>query len=166
MNSDLIKTIEEAKELRKADELEDSQELLLSLLDSNPDEPIVLFEVGGSYDVMGYEEEAIPFYRQAIEAGLDGPDLLECLICLGISQRAIGEAEQAVEVLESARDQFPEDSAIKAFLSLAYYSDDRFEDAFQLLLELLLTTTNDKQLLEYSDTLDYFRENLDEVWED
>jgi tetratricopeptide (TPR) repeat protein len=166
MDSNKLETIEKAKDLRAADELEDSQELLLSLLDSYPDDPVVLFEVGGSYDVMGYEEDAIPFYNQAIDAGLEGPELLECLICLGISQRAIGDIQEAVDVLESARDQFPEDSAIKAFLALAYYSDDRFEDAFQLLLELLLATTKDEQLLAYSDTLDYYRENLDEVWED
>jgi tetratricopeptide (TPR) repeat protein len=166
MSLDKAKTIEKAKELRQEDELETSQELLLSLLESHPDDPTVLFEVGGSYDVMGYEDEAIPFYSQAIDAGLEGPDLLECLICLGISQRAIGEVEKAVAVLESARDQFPEDSGIKAFLSLAYYSDERYSDAYQLLLKLLLSTTDDEQILAYSDTLDYYRENLDEVWED
>ena len=166
MSLDIATTVEKAKELRHEDELETSQELLLSLLDEYPDDPTVLFEVGGSYDVMGYEDEAIPFYSGAIDAGLEGSELQECLICLGSSQRAIGEVEKAVTVLESAREQFPEDSGIKAFLSLAYYSDERYSDAFQLLLELLLNTTDDEQILAYSEALDYYRENLDEVWDD
>lgn len=166
MSLELTEGLKEAKKLRQEDELESSQELLLSLLESYPDDPTVLFEVGGSYDVMGYEEEAIPYYNQAIEAGLDGPDLLECLICIGLCQQALGEVEEAVSVLESAHEQFPDDSAIKAFLSLAYYSDERYSEAFELLLGLLLATVDDEQIQTYYDTLDYYRENLDEIWEE
>jgi len=94
--------IAEARTLRRNDELEASQAMLLELRDLYPDNPLVLYEVGGSFDVLGEEQQAIPFYQQAIAAGLSGTDLQECLVCLGSSLRVVGESEDAVEILERA----------------------------------------------------------------
>lgn len=158
-------TITRAKKLRRQDELEASQELLLDLLTEHPDNPLVLYEVGGSYDVMGEEQEAIPYYQQAIAAGLEGNDLQECLVCLGSSQRNVGDFEEAVQTLEKVVDQFPDNNSGKVFLALAYYSDAREDEAVRLLLELLLKTTTDQNILNYADPLDYYKDNLDEVWD-
>ncbi len=159
-------TIARAKELRRNDDLDASQELLLDLLAEHPNDPLVLYEVGGSYDVMGEEKEAIPYYQRAINAGLDGDDLQECLVCLGSSHRNVGNFDDAVETLEKVVKQFPDDNSGKVFLALAYYSDGREDEAVQLLLELLLETTTDKNILDYADPLDYYKDNLDEVWDD
>lgn len=159
-------TIEQAKVLRREDNLEESQEVLLELLDSFPDDPIVLFEVGGAYDVLGLEMEAIPYYERAIDLDLEGPELQECFICLGSTHRAIGEFEDAVDVLEQAVERFPEDNSGKAFLALAYYSNEQYFEAVQLLMGLLLETTSDEQIQFYGDTLDFFKDNLDEVWDE
>jgi tetratricopeptide (TPR) repeat protein len=159
-------TIARAKKLRRDDELEASQELLLELLADHPTEPLVLYEVGGSYDVLGQEKEAIPYYQRAIKAGLDGEDLQECLVCLGSSHRNVGNFDEAVTTLEKAVAQFPDDNSGKVFLALAYYSDGREDEAVRLLLELLLATTADEDILAYADPLDYYKDNLDEVWDD
>jgi len=159
-------TIARAKELRREDELDASQELLLNLLAEHPNDPLVLYEVGGSYDIMGEEKEAIPYYQKAIKAGLDGDELQECLVCLGSSQRNVGQFDEAVETLEKVVNQFPDDNSGKVFLALAYYSDGREDEAVRLLLELLLETTNDQNILNYADPLDYYKDNLDEVWDD
>ncbi|MCB9006509.1 MAG: tetratricopeptide repeat protein [Ardenticatenaceae bacterium] len=63
-------TIARAKKLRREDDLEASQILLLDLLAEHPKHPQVLYEVGGSYDVLGEEKNAIPYYEKAIKAGL------------------------------------------------------------------------------------------------
>ncbi|MCP4421130.1 MAG: tetratricopeptide repeat protein [Chloroflexi bacterium] len=159
-------TIARAKKLRHEDALEASQELLINLLDENLNDPLVLYEVGGSYDVLGEEKEAIPYYQKAIVAGLDGDDLQECLVCLGSSLRNVGNFDEAIEVLEEATEHFPENNSGKAFLALAYYSDGREDEAVKLLLELLLNTTKDKDILAYADPLDYYKDNLDEVWDE
>lgn len=159
-------TIKRARELRRADELEESQDILLDLLDEYPEDPLVLFEVGGAYDVLGEAPEAIEYYEQAIQQGLTGSDLQECMICLGLNHRAIGQFEQAVEILEEAQEQFPEDNSVRTFLALAYYSDDTPEEAVRLLLDVLLKTTKDEGLLTYKDTLDFYKDNLDEVWDE
>lgn len=159
-------TIARAKKLRRNDELEESQNILLDLLAEHPNDPLVLYEVGGSYDVLGEEKEAIPYYQKAIAQGLDGDDLQECLVCLGSSHRNVGNFDDAVQTLEKAVKQFPDDNSGKVFLALAYYSDGREDDAVRLLLELLLETTTDENILAYADPLDYYKDNLDEVWDD
>jgi tetratricopeptide (TPR) repeat protein len=163
---DKTETINRAKALRREDRLEESQELLLALQQEYPYDPLVLFEVGGSYDVMGLEPEAIPYYEQAVQQGLEGSDLQECLVCLGSSYRVVGESQEAVDILEDAIEQFPDNNSSKAFLALAYYSNDQVEESVRTLLELLLETTKDENILAYADPLDYYKDNLDEVWEE
>ncbi len=159
----LLAAIEKARELRRQDDLEGSQEQLLELMDVYPDHPLVLFEVGGAYDVMDEVEMAIPYYRRAIEAGLDGRDLQECLVCLGSTLRVVGEHEEAVETLERAVDEFPENRSARVFLALAHYSNGDADLAVSDLLGLLLETTTDADILAYADALDYFKDNLDET---
>jgi tetratricopeptide (TPR) repeat protein len=162
---DLETTIAKAKALRKEDELEQSLELLESLLAEYPDNPQVIFEVGGAFDVLGEEAEAIPHYKRAIEEGLEGDDLEECLICLGSCHRAIGEFQEAVDVLEAYLDRFPERRSGHPFLAIAYYSNHQYEDAVSLLLDTLLETTSDEGILSFAGPLEYFSGNLNEVWE-
>ena len=159
-------TIEKARKLRSEDDLEESQELLLELLEEYPEDPLVLFEVGGSYDVLGEAYDAINYYQQAIQHELQELDLQECMICLGLNQQFISQPSQAVETLEDAAAQFPQDNSIRTFLALAKYSNDEPDEAVSLLLELLLQTTKDESILTYADTLDYYKDNLDEVWDE
>lgn len=159
-------SIKKAKLLRREDKLEESQDLLLSLLQFYPHDPQVLFELGGSYDVMGLEPEAIPYYEQAVQLGLAGDELHECLVCLGSSYRVVGESQEAVDILEDAIEQFPDKNSSKAFLALAYYSNGQVEEAMSTLLGLLLATTRDEDVLAFGGALDYYKDNLDEVWEE
>jgi tetratricopeptide (TPR) repeat protein len=159
-------TLERAKDLRHADELDASQSLLLELLNYFPGDPEVLFEVGGSYDVMGDEAEAVPYYEQAIEKGLEGSQLQECMVCLGSSYRNLGDIDEAVEILQRAAQQFPENRSGQVFLALAHYSAGRYADAVGGLLDLLLKTSQDPDILAYADPLDYYKDNLDELLEE
>ncbi|MEM7333059.1 MAG: tetratricopeptide repeat protein [Chloroflexota bacterium] len=158
-------TISQARELRQNDELEGSQELLLELLAAHPKNPTVLYEVGGAYDVLEEEKEAIPYYSKAISAGLEGDDLQECYICLGMCYRNTGDFETAVSILRKAVEKFPDRNSIKAFLALAEYSDAQEDEAVRILLDLLISTTKDEDILTFADTLDFYKDNLDEVWD-
>lgn len=158
-------TLKKAKSLRGDDRLDESNELLLTLLAEYPEDPQVLFEVGGSYDLLGLANDAIPHYRRAIDEGLTGADLQECYICFGICQRAVGDFEEALETLEEAADHFEKDNAIKAFLALALYSSGNNSEAVRQLLEIMIATSSDPDIETYSDTLAFYKDNLDEVWE-
>lgn len=159
-------TIKEARKLRQNDELEASQELLLQLLGEHPKDATVLYEVGGAYDVLEEERKAIPYYQQAIQAGLDGADLQECYICMGMCQRNLGEFETAVKTLTHAANKFPEANSVKAFLALAKFGDGYEDEAMRILIELLLETTNDEDILTFADTLEFYKDNLDEIWDE
>ncbi|PID85744.1 MAG: hypothetical protein CSB13_06505 [Chloroflexi bacterium] len=163
---ELTTKLEEAYTLRDKDELEASQEILLTLLEAHPENATVLYEVGGSYDVLGEAREAIPYYQQAIDAGLTGDDLQECLICLGSCSRVIGEFEAAVEALETAVTQFPENKSGHVFLALAYYSNDQKEEAMRTLMSVLLETTDNADIQAYANVFEFYKDNLEEVWRD
>ena len=158
-------TLRKARSLRQDDRLEESNELLLTLISEYPDDPQVLFEVGGSYDLLELANDAIPHYRRAIDKGLTGADLQECYICIGICQRAVGDFEEALDTFEEAADRFQEDNAIKAFLALALYSSGNDSEAVRHLLEILIETSSDPDIQTYNDTLDFYKDNLDEVWD-
>ena len=158
--------IAHARRLREQDELEESQAVLLALMDDFPEDPVVLYEVGGSYDVLGEERDAIPYYEDAIEEGLSGPDLQECLICLGSCHRVIGEFAAAVKVLETAVAQFPENKSGHVFLSLAYYANSQKEAAMRTLLDVLLQTTTNEDILSYTDVFEFYKDNLEEIWDE
>lgn len=160
------KEIARARDLRDKDQLEESQVVLLDLLDKYPEDPLVLYEVGGSFDVMGEERDAISYYEEAIEAGLSGEDLQECLICLGSCRRVIGEFEESVEALETAVSQFPDNKSGHVFLALAYYANDQKEEAMQTLLDALLQTTTNEDILAYADVFEFYKDNLEEVWDE
>lgn len=163
---ELTSKLEEARKLRDEDQLEASQEILLALLEDHADNATVLYEVGGSYDVLGEERDAIPYYEQAIDAGLVGDDLQECLICLGSCNRVIGEFEESVEALETTVSQFPDNKSGHVFLALAYYSNDQKEDAMRTLMEVLLETTQNEDILSYADVFEFYKDNLEEVWDE
>lgn len=157
----ILQTIQRARELRRSDDLEESQALLLELVAEHPDDPLVLFEVGGAYDVLGDVEQAIPYYRRAIDEGLSGDELHECLICLGSCLRLVDEDDEAIEALQQAVDDFPERRSGRAFLALAHHSAGDSDRAMATLLGLLLETTKDKDILSFADTLAYYRDELD-----
>ena len=158
--------IEQARELRQVDKLEESQELLLNLLKKEPKHPLVLYEVGGSYDVLGEERKAIPYYKQALAAGLDGEDYQECLICLGTCYRNIGAVDDALAVLKRFTKEFPDLNSGRVFLALAYYSDGREDETTRILLDLLLETTSDEDILAYAGTIEFYRDHLEDFWDE
>jgi len=163
---DRVKTLAQAKALRAKDDLEGSQELLLALYDEQPDDPTVIFELGGSYDVMGIEDLAIPYYREAIEKGLAGDELQECLVCLGSSLRYIGAYDEAVEVLDEATARFPGRNSSRIFWAMAQYNAGNYEASVSELITLLLETSKDPDILAYANALSYYKDNLDEQLDD
>lgn len=97
-------------------------------------------------DVLGRTEEALPLYERAIALGLPPNELAGALIGLGSTLRLLGQTERAVEVLRSARVQFPENREFDAFLALALHDSGRHAESLRLVLECLCETTEDPGL--------------------
>jgi tetratricopeptide (TPR) repeat protein len=98
---------------------------------------IELYERGGEHDSAGREDEAIPLYEQALDAGLEGELRARCLLQLGSSLRNVDRVDEAVALLEEARREFPEFRPLRAFLALALHSAGRDREALRELLETI-----------------------------
>lgn len=114
-----------------------------------------LFELGGVHDALGLEDEAILYYRQAIEAGLDGERATRVFIQLASSLRNVGASAEAVSTLESMPAAGDDEAARQAFLALALYDEGRYGDALRTALLALIPTLDGygRALTEYAEEL-------------
>ena len=59
-----------AIQLRTEKKLQQSNEQLIQLAAENPQDAFVQYQTAWSYDLLGEEQQAIPYYEQAIALGL------------------------------------------------------------------------------------------------
>jgi tetratricopeptide (TPR) repeat protein len=105
-----------------------------------PGDAAALYEWGSALDFLGREAEAIPLYRQALEAGLDNERRPQALIQLASSLRNAGEPGAAIEILEQMQASPITGDAHRAFLAMALFDAGRREDALRIALEALAKT--------------------------
>ncbi|MBS0319562.1 MAG: tetratricopeptide repeat protein [Proteobacteria bacterium] len=99
-------------------------------------DPVALFELGSAQDSTGHPDRAVPLYRAALAAGLDGYRRRRATIQLASSLRNLGQVAEAVRLLEAAaaepRDEWSD--ATSAFLALALSSAGRDREALSIAL--------------------------------
>lgn len=118
-----------------------SIEKMHNLLSERPEgDAEALFELAGVHDALGLEDEAIPLYRRAIAAGLEGTSALRASIQLASTLRNVGESSEAVSILESMPDAGIDEGARQAFLALALHDEGRHGDALRTALLALIPT--------------------------
>ncbi|MGM9988256.1 MAG: tetratricopeptide repeat protein, partial [Bacillaceae bacterium] len=100
--------VEKAIQLRKEEKLKESNELLVTLAREYPYDPFVQYQCAWSFDALGEEREAVPYYELAIALGLAGEDLEGAFLGLGSTYRTLGEYEKSKKIFEQARKVFPE----------------------------------------------------------
>lgn len=102
-----------------------------------------LFEAASVRDYLGRESEAEPFYRRALEIGLDEPRHPQAVIQLASTLRNLGRADEAVTILRGWIVRHPEhplsDSG-RAFLALALISAGHDREAALVALRTLAPT--------------------------
>ena len=86
-----------------------------------PDSAVGLFERGCAQDSTGHPDRAIPLYRAALDAGLDGLRRRRAAIQMASSLRNLGDAAESVRLLTAELDHHSDelDGAVRAFLALA-----------------------------------------------
>ncbi|GGT17274.1 hypothetical protein GCM10010222_68930 [Streptomyces tanashiensis] len=125
----------------------DFRALVAALAAERPaDDPAALFEQGAAHDSTGMPEEAVTFYRRALDLGLTGLRRRRAVIQLASSLRNLGRPDRSVELLTAERD-LPADrldadeqalsGAVDAFLALALADTGRDREAASLALGAL-----------------------------
>jgi tetratricopeptide (TPR) repeat protein len=103
-------------------------------------DPEALYEWASVHDFLGRESEAIPLYRAALRGGLDGARRSQAVVQLASSLRNVGNAEAAVELLETSETDDDAAPASRAFLALALHDLGRHDEALAVALKALAPT--------------------------
>ena len=135
----------------------------LAVLAEHPDDPHVLYEVGGSYDTAGDEEAAAGYYERALAAGLDGDALRRCLLQYGSTLRNLDRFDESLAVLERAREGFPGSPSVRVWHALSLHAAGRSDAAVAELMELTADEIRTPDLLRYEAALRGNAEYLREV---
>ena len=159
-----MSNVEKAKQLRSEGKYSEALEILNLLLEKSPDDDEINYQIGWTYDASDRCDQAIPFYENALSLGLSN-DRDGCFLALGSSLRAIGRYEEAKKVLQKGIEEFPSNEALKPFLAITLYNLGENQQAINLLMKTILTTSADKNILAYSRAFEYYAEHLDEKLE-
>jgi tetratricopeptide (TPR) repeat protein len=121
----------------------------LDVLAQHPDDPDVLYEVGGAYDTAGQEQTALGYYERAMQAGLSGDALRRCLLQYGSTLRNLGRFEQSSAAFEDARVRFPESESLRVFEALTLHAAGRPDRALAVMLVLVADRMRTPEILRY-----------------
>jgi len=109
----------------------------LDVLAEHPDDPAVLYEVGGAYDTDGQEETALGYYRRAMAAGLEGRRLRQCFLQLGSTLRNLGRLDESLAVFDEGIALFPESESLGLFRALTLQAMGRPSAALGAVLTVI-----------------------------
>ncbi|WP_176584467.1 tetratricopeptide repeat protein [Priestia megaterium] len=156
--------LDKALALRKNGNHTESNELLSELVKEFPDDALYNYQCAWSFDILGEEEKAVPFYENAIKIGLPSKDMEGAVLGLGSTYRALGEYEKSKDIFVKGTELFPDNHVIKVFYSIVLYNLKEHSKAMELILKCLLNTTNDNEILSYKKALHFYSDKLDQTW--
>ncbi|RDU37168.1 hypothetical protein DRW41_10840 [Neobacillus piezotolerans] len=156
--------LEKAVALRNSGHHKESNELLVKLVQEFPNDATINYQCAWSFDLLGEEAKAVPFYEKAIQSGLPSKELEGALLGLGSTYRTLGEYEKSNSIFLKGIEAFPENRAIQVFYSMTLYNLNEHSKAMELLLKCLIETTNDEEITKYKRALDFYLDKLDEIW--
>jgi tetratricopeptide (TPR) repeat protein len=160
----MISEIEKAIQLRKDNKPDQALIVLTELLKSNPNDPVINYQMAWTCDFMGKESEAVPFYEKAIANGLSGEDRKGAMLGLGSTFRCLGEYQKSLNVFDQAVKEFAEDRSLKVFRTLTLHNLGQSEKALGQLLIQLLDTTSDQTVKSYDKALRFYSDKLSQTW--
>jgi tetratricopeptide (TPR) repeat protein len=122
---------------RDRDHMSPTIDALTALQERHPGHARVLYELAGAYDTAGREAAALPWYEQAMTAGLTGDVLRRCYLQYGSTLRHLDRLQESLEVFRRARSEFPDSVALRVFEALTLHAADRSSAAISSLIGLI-----------------------------
>ncbi|MBS4196611.1 tetratricopeptide repeat protein [Lederbergia citri] len=159
-----MKQLEKAIELRNNGKLEEANKLLVRLAVQFPNDAGVQYHCAWSFDVLGKESEAVPYYELAIKLGLNDSDAKGAYLGLGSTYRTLGEYKKARKVLEEGIECYPDYLALRVFHAMTLYNEKEYEKAMEILLLTLAQTSSDESIKTYKRAIEFYAKNLNEIW--
>lgn len=156
----MLQTIEK---LSRQGRYEDALQSALSLLSSKTQHPQLLYKVASLYDVLGLEQQAIPFYLAAIKYHLGGQDLRDAYLGLGSTYRALGRYQESLETFDEGLRQFPDANDIRMFRTMTLYNLGHAKHAVSQLLLLMTENCTSQEISRYKKVVAHYCDDLDRI---
>lgn len=150
MDSDLLN---QAIELRKQGEIEESRNVLFSLVDSIDLRGAVYLNIAWSYDNQGREKDALDYYILSLNEKLSDNEKFEATFGLACTYRCLGELHKSESIFNQLRRAYPDATEVIPFYALCLSSLGRKDDAIRLLFDLILENPSTEAILAYKKTL-------------
>lgn len=159
--------IGKAIKLRNEGNKEEALERLLQLLNTIEAEQAAQlnYQIAWTYDSLGLEKEAVPYYLDAISMGIQGEDRSGALLGLGSTYRTLGQYEAAENVLRQGIDEFPENKEFRVFLAMVQYNLKEYAVAMRLLLEEIAENSSNSGVQSYRKAIAFYADKLDQRWD-
>ena len=148
LTPELAATIEAGFARRDRDNMQPTIDFFEKLLTEHPDNPYVLYEVGGSYDTDGQEEKAIGYYERALPH-LTGETRRKCLLQYGSTLRNLDRFEESLDVFKKACAEFPESDSLRVFKSLTLHAAGHKDKALATLLLVIADRVDSPEIKRY-----------------
>jgi len=148
LTPELAATIEAAFARRDRENMQPTIDFFEDLLREHPENPYVLYEVGGSYDTDGQEAKAVGFYERALP-GLSGEIRRKCLLQYGSTLRNLGRLDESLDMFKKACAEFPESDSLRVFKALTLHAADRKDQALATLLLVIADRVETPEIKRY-----------------
>jgi len=125
---------------------------------------LVNYHCAWSFDVLGLEADAVPYYEKAIQIGLNETNAMGAFIGLGSTYRTLGHYDKSKIVFEKGIEHYPENKAIEIFYAMTLYNVCKYREAMEILLTSLAQSTNDNEILSYKTAIEFYADKLDQTW--
>lgn len=96
----------------------DRVEAARTLVEQNPEDPRLVYELASALDADGQIQAAVEHYHQALRGGLREPHRFRAQIGLAVAMRALGQSREAAELLTELAAQRPDSAAVAVLLAL------------------------------------------------
>ncbi|MBS4179018.1 tetratricopeptide repeat protein [Lederbergia citrea] len=159
-----MKKLEEAIQLRNEGNYAEANALFVQLVEQNPNDAQANYHCAWSFDVMGLEAAAVPYYETAIQLGLEDVDAQGAFLGLGSTYRTLGEYEKSKRVFEEGIERFPDHLGLKTFYAMTLYNLHEHQKAMEILLTCLARTSTDPSIATYKKAIEFYSGQLDKVW--
>ncbi|MFD2701341.1 tetratricopeptide repeat protein [Paenibacillus shunpengii] len=159
--------IEEAIKLRNEGNKEEALERLLHIKNTieNDQSAQIRYQIAWTYDSLGLEKEAVPYYLEAISMGIQGEDRSGALLGLGSTYRSLGQYEAAENILRQGIEEFPNHREFRVFLAMVQYNLKEYASAMRLLLEEIAENSNHSGVQSYRQAIAFYADKLDQRWD-
>ncbi|MGE7948011.1 tetratricopeptide repeat protein [Lysinibacillus sp. NPDC093688] len=151
--------------LRENGQLEEANQLMVALVQEEPENGYYQFQCAWSFDSLEKENEAVPHYEKAIQLGLKPEFLVDAYVGLGSTYRTLGQYEQSKRIFEQAISEFPEAEHVKVFYAMTLYNLSEHSKAMETLLHTVIHTTNHEGIKDYRKAITFYSDKLDQTWE-